>query len=84
MLDLMLDQSPGSGRLSPASCAWSCKVKETETGVCNADGNCICSGELEDPDEIFENNSDDSEDVRVGIFTCRPEVKLNLFFPGVA
>merc|ERR1711953_827123 len=54
----------GSGRLSPASCAWSCQVKEAETGVCDPDGNCLCSGELEDPDEIFENDSDDSEDVR--------------------
>ena len=47
-------------------------MKEAETGVCDADGNCLCSGELEDPDEIFENNSNDSEDVRVGVFICRP------------
>ena len=59
--------------MSPASCGWSCKVKEAETGVCYADGNCLCSGELEDPEEIFEDNPDDDDsggnDVGVGIST---------------
>ena len=48
-------------------------MKEAETGACDADGNCLCTGELEDPDEIFENNPDDDEsgdnDVGVGIST---------------
>ena len=46
-------------------------MKATETGVCDVEGNCLCSGELEDPEEIFENNPDDDNggetDVGVGI-----------------
>jgi len=37
-------------------------VKAAETGVCDVEGNCLCSGEREDPDEIFENNSDSGDD----------------------
>ena len=57
--------------MSPAGCVWSCKVKATETGVCDVEGNCQCSGELEEPEEIFENHPDDENggenDVGVGI-----------------
>ena len=46
-------------------------MKATETGVCDVEGNCLCSGELEEPEEIFENNPDDDNggetDVGVGI-----------------
>ena len=50
-------------------------MKAAETGVCDVEGNCLCSGEREDPDEIFENNSDDNsgdDDVGVGIFMLDP------------
>ena len=51
-------------------------MKGTETGVCDVEGNCLCSGELEDPEEIFENNPDDDNggetDVGVGIDQVRP------------
>ena len=55
------DQSPGSGRFSPSSCAWSCKVKAAETGVCDVEGNCLCSGEREDAENIFEYSPDDED-----------------------
>ena len=46
-------------------------MKATETGVCDVEGNCLCSGELEEPEEIFENHPDDENggenDVGVGI-----------------
>ena len=50
-------------------------MKAAETGVCDVEGNCLCSGEREDPDQIFENNSDDKsgdDDVGVGIFMLDP------------
>lgn len=46
-------------------------MKAAETGVCDVEGNCQCSGELEEPEEIFENHPDDENggenDVGVGI-----------------
>ena len=64
-------------------------MKAAETGVCDVEGNCLCSGEREDPEQIFENDDDDDNngenDVGVGIFNNLTfKTYLYDLLPGVA
>ena len=60
-------------------------MKAAETGVCDVEGNCLCSGELEDPGKIFDYSPDDDDNTGdVGVGICIDHMKLNIFLPGVA
>ena len=59
-------------------------MKGAETGVCDLEGNCLCSGEREDPDQIFENEDDDdnSEENDVGVGNLiKPHDETKYIFP---
>ena len=59
-------------------------MKAAETGVCDVEGNCLCSGEREDPGQIFEHSEDDDDTGDVGVGICIDHMKLKIFLPGVA
>ena len=42
-------------------------MRQAETGACDGLGNCLCSGELDNPEDLFEKGESDDQEVGVVI-----------------
>ena len=51
----------------PSSCDWSCKLSLAQTGACDGEGHCLCQGELDDTDHLFDLEETEENDAGVRI-----------------
>ena len=55
----------GTGSVVSSSCDWSCKLSLAQAGACDGEGRCLCWGERDDTDNLFDLVETDQSDAGV-------------------
>ena len=54
----------GKDKLLSRACEWECKLTKHETGLCQ-DQTCICQGQINEDEDLFEDVTDENTSVEV-------------------